>query len=325
MEAPSWRALREAALSGERITGCEKCYDEEEADIRSLRQKSIALHGTDTTVEIAQLDVNFSNHCNLKCRFCSAASSSSIAAEDRQHRGFRGKALLTSGFDPNATNLSALRQLEFLGGEPLLQQDAMIATLNRVLATHPDPASIEVSYTTNATFRPGEDLAQRLAAFPKRAVWFSIDAWGGLNDYIRGGSRFEDVVETLDWYFERFGREKGRWFVITAINAYNIHHLGSLAAYVAQRWPFVKHRHHFVYHPHWITAWSLPQVYRETLADEYEANNPCDINVADRLRLGAGGDFQSLITHTHELDRIRSERLQSVNAELASIIANQAP
>ncbi len=90
--APLLKQVRLAMLNGERPSGCDRCYREEDAGIQSRRQSeklSWAEHNIDLfrrhteedgTVQeqlfpLRYLDLRFGNKCNLKCRMCGPTES----------------------------------------------------------------------------------------------------------------------------------------------------------------------------------------------------------------------------------------------------------
>ena len=71
--------LRNKSLSGERIEGCKRCYEEQDSGKRSLRQRVNANKGTREynldDPKITYLELSISNDCNLACRMCSSRFS----------------------------------------------------------------------------------------------------------------------------------------------------------------------------------------------------------------------------------------------------------
>lgn len=302
--SPSLTSLREKMLAGERLPQCRKCYDEEDAGSRSLRQKSNDKLGTSPEVVLAHIDLAISNTCNLKCRFCSPIFSSSIATDLKRLGRHDGATIFKSGFDPNSVDLSALRVLEILGGEPLLEQETLCATLQAILDAHSDPQSVEIGITTNLTFRATPKLLDLLNRFKKTSIWFSIDAVGPLNDFIRRGSSFFRVVENLDHFVLRL--PNASFFVNTAVNVYNVHLLPDLVQFVREHNPRLKHRLHFVHDPSWMAAWVLPDFERHALADAYETSGETILHpVAKQLRVRTG-DFDTFLANTENDDVLAS-------------------
>jgi MoaA/NifB/PqqE/SkfB family radical SAM enzyme/SAM-dependent methyltransferase len=147
------------------------------------------------------------NVCNLKCRSCNAASSSRVAA-DRVQVAWSGEApAVGRNGTPWFKQIDKLAEmiagaghetamLSLIGGEPFLIEQTWLL-LEELVARGVAP-SIYVGLLTNGQQRSAriESLAPSFRGF---SVSVSIDGYGKLNDYLRHGSNWLNLVDTLAW------------------------------------------------------------------------------------------------------------------------------
>ena len=145
------------------------------------------------------LDIR-TNLCNLKCRMCSAGSSSAIYSENIQNDvpvpalgpNAREEHKLSFGDD----DLRRVKHLIWAGGEPF-----MSATHWSIMESLVRLGNVDLSiwYNSNFTF-PGNTYARAEQLLPKFSgvkIGASIDAIGEDFDYLRDGASFEAVVGNI--------------------------------------------------------------------------------------------------------------------------------
>ena len=180
--------LRSDSLNGIYQPGCEKCYYEERHGKESLRQRFNAEYSTDK-VELKFLEIGFDNICNLACDGCWEEWSSTWA-NIKNHTSKKINVITTAEFK----NLpETIDKVLFLGGEPL-----MTNRHSRFLQTLDSPENISVIYYTNGTFLLKEQDIVLLKKFKKVLINVSIDGVGELNDQIRKGSSWVDILNFLE-------------------------------------------------------------------------------------------------------------------------------
>jgi MoaA/NifB/PqqE/SkfB family radical SAM enzyme len=243
---PHMRELREAALSGARVQGCETCYEIEKAGGKSARTASLELAGDPTSVlanakasvsvaHPTSIMLEFGNICNLRCRMCRPTSSSRIAS-DPVHREFLFKNYPAYQLQYELATALKLKQrwhmdrefcdsglpemlmqaneLKIVGGEPLLNEAFL--TLCKALIRRGRARNINICITTNGTLL-SDDWVSILRSFRHVMLNVSIDGVGKLNDYIRDGSCWADVDACV-----RAAKAAGFAVqIISALQAYN--------------------------------------------------------------------------------------------------------
>lgn len=208
LDIPAYNELRKASTAGEWISGCEKCYWEEELGHKSLREEFNEVYNADS-VGLEYLEIGLDNLCNLTCDGCNSEFSTSWIAKEKR---LLGKANSSFQSIENIQNLpSSLKKILFLGGEPLITDKHL-----DVLNLHPNPRDCTVIYNTNATFIPTKKCLEIWESFRQVHFIVSIDGVGKVNEQVRSGTKWNDVLNFLD-----FCVDKGFNFEFNTVLHYN--------------------------------------------------------------------------------------------------------
>jgi sulfatase maturation enzyme AslB (radical SAM superfamily) len=166
-----------------------KCMYEEDNGKKSLREKFNETYDMET-IGLEYLEVGLDNICNLTCDGCWAEFSSSWS--EKQFPDKPKSFHIRSGKDIEVLP-DTLNKILFLGGEPL-----MTTRHYKILQKIKTPENVEVTYNTNATFMLSEQHISLLNTFKKVHFIVSIDAYGELNDKVRSGSKWSQILEFID-------------------------------------------------------------------------------------------------------------------------------
>jgi len=187
LHSDTYAKLRETDVST--LSACAKCMYEEDNGKKSLREKFNETYDMET-IGLEYLEVGLDNICNLTCDGCWAEFSSSWS--EKQFPDKPKSFHIRSGKDieqlPNTLN-----KILFLGGEPL-----MTTRHYKILQKIKTPENVEVTYNTNATFMLSEQQISLLNTFKKVHFIVSIDAYGELNDKVRSGSKWNDILKFIE-------------------------------------------------------------------------------------------------------------------------------
>lgn len=172
--------------------------------------------GIHTHVTPVELEVFINNICNMKCIYCRAEYSSTLASEDKKFGYELNSAGLTSqlsdeNFMPQFVEWYKehghnLQRLNILGGEPLYQKE--FYKLLDVIEQYPNP-QLELVVTTNL-MAPAVWLdrwrKQSMDILKKRCVkridmQCSIDGLGTAAEYVRSGLDSEQWVKNFESFF----------------------------------------------------------------------------------------------------------------------------
>lgn len=216
--------IRQKMLAGEQLPECQKCWRDESNRGYSMRHtmlKNMSLEeiSNNQNFELRYLEIFFSNLCNLSCRMCDITQSSQWAnlynnafvpnkiqdtdVVPEEFLNLQGKAKTKPmSFDKNLLDnidLSNLKQVKILGGEPMMTPDHLVF-LQRLMSESKDPSKIKLIYHTNGTKRPPKQVIEYWKQIEQIELVFSIDGFGKTNEYQRVGSNWLDIVNNIKWY-----------------------------------------------------------------------------------------------------------------------------
>lgn len=174
---------------------CTKCMIQESKGLESQRTKP-EQYGPG----ISHLDLRFGNSCNLACVMCFPGSSSTLDVEHRKllsmgidspwgDKIYNNTNWYTDELADTFSNLKDLREVYLTGGEPM-----MVRNLCKFLSKL--DSSVRVRFNTNGTILNPQVLTE-LKRFEHVSMTYSIDGIGKVNDYIRWGSRWEDIERNV--------------------------------------------------------------------------------------------------------------------------------
>lgn len=219
LHSVEYEELRRASSAGERISGCEKCYYEEENGKPSLRETFNAKYDTET-VELKYLELGLDNICNLTCDGCFGEFSSEWSKIENPDKPSSYHIRSTKDFDsvPNTVD-----KILFLGGEPLMTKRHY-----RVLQQIQDKENVSVTYNTNGMFLLDDDTVKLLKEFKNVSFIVSIDAFGELNEKVRKGSKWSTIIS----FIYQIKKLKFCLSVNSVLHLNNWHGFGQLAEFI---------------------------------------------------------------------------------------------
>ena len=214
----SFNTLRRNMLDGVETDVCNYCYQAESHGGESFRtSKNSMLDQMISMDEIKQMtnpdgsvndfkmrywDVRFSNVCNLACRMCGPDYSHTLAKE--YEIKFNGSYVVNAHDTDNFEEMIAkygpldeLYDIYFAGGEVMFQKEhwQMLDHLVKIGKT-----DVMLMYNTNLTKLDydGFKLLDYIPKFKDVTFTVSLDGTGDLLEYIRWGSRWDEIVKNLD-------------------------------------------------------------------------------------------------------------------------------
>jgi len=200
--------LREKMLRGERIEGCSKCYEEEDANKRaSLRQIHNNMNFLCDGINIDKprvtfMESAFSNLCDLQCVMCSPFFSTSWSKQDLSEISD-----LVDEFDKVTIDIESvldvipdLIYMKFTGGEPLLINEYYKIIEER--SKHPGFEDCVMNYSSNLMHFPSNRLIELWKKVKRVEVATSFDGVGKVIEYVRYPSKWDVVEKNLIKYIE---------------------------------------------------------------------------------------------------------------------------
>ena len=221
--------------------GCEHCKSTEDAGGHSDRINHLNMQGVYAPIELeknlnavdvtpTQLEIYFSNTCNLKCIYCNSLFSSTIDNENRIHGEFCSgpvKKFSNNVWIPGKTdvhpdmellniklfewlesNIKSLRKIIILGGEPFLQKETekLIQFLENGL--NPQLDLVIFSNLTVDTNRVQNWLSRLWQLVEKNKlnnlqVVGSLDCWGPQAEYVRNGLDLKKYTSNFEFMLDQ--------------------------------------------------------------------------------------------------------------------------
>lgn len=247
LKSQEWKDLRKSHLAQKSPHACRACNSREKLLGKSRRIWFEERFGSDIeslwsenpTGQFAQIDLNLSNRCNLKCRMCGSWGSHQWIKEEKRLNTFpqflresnpellREFELSKEQIDQLIPHLSHAKRIDFKGGEPFLatHHDYVLERLIE-LGRHRD---LTLHYTTNGTFIRKE-LIDLLSQFRRVELVFSVEGTDPLYSYIRGGRFGSQTVEKNIRSYDEMPNVRISFNV--AIQIYNLLNLRDLWSYL---------------------------------------------------------------------------------------------
>jgi molybdenum cofactor biosynthesis enzyme MoaA len=242
--------VRSNLTAGHALSECHRCWHNESLGLASARTISNNTvtnnrgHELDRTWVHAYItkkqdhahdhliaaDVKLTNTCNFACAMCNPADSSKVYAawsSSQQHPVIqlhldRNPDYLdqvrTHFVDKNNHSLLAEllatgpRHIKLLGGEPLLDQQAM-----SMLTQYPGADTTRLSFVTNGSV----DLLKTSAALGRyQNVHYtvSLEGVGAVQDYLRRGSNWQQISNNIDQFLEHHAANINIHVTLQALN-----------------------------------------------------------------------------------------------------------
>ena len=208
------RQLRLNMLQNKKSPECRRCYELEENGMWTLRNSSnenfkhhqskveeTSDDGSAGDVNMAYMDIRFSNLCNLKCRSCGPQFSSSWFEDHKATHGDPGhpKILqvrddMLSFMDELDPLLESVERVYWAGGEPLITKEHY-DILDKWIAM--GKRGVKMDYTTNFTqmFYKRKTAFEYWNSFEHVRVAASLDANHARGEYLRKNMDWTQVVQ----------------------------------------------------------------------------------------------------------------------------------
>jgi hypothetical protein len=247
-----WNKARSLTLENNSISGCHKCYLEEDHNSDevaiSMRLGSSILYNDGylhkkpgyEKPKVEFLEVGFGNYCNLACLTCNSTLSTTWHDDEVKLNAVADKPLQrlifpkldNIKFEPNAETLETLRLIKFTGGEPMINPE-FIKFID-LICEKGTPENISLEIYTNCSYIPSQKLLTNLTRFKDVQLNLSIDAYGEVNDYIRYGSTWQstskqNVFDSLN-YWLNIGKNNDNFHIMmsTTLSILNVFEIPKL-------------------------------------------------------------------------------------------------
>lgn len=208
--------IRHDLLNNVKSIDCAKCWRAEANGKQSRRLQQNMLADTlydlsiDNIQTICEQDgynptiyqITTSNVCNGACIMCGPLASSKWQSLVKDFN--------KQEIDKVDINFDAAKYVEFIGGEPLLEQKniEILKKLN---------TNCVISFVTNGSIDIKQDLLDLLSKFNKLIICLSIDGIGNVYEYHRWPLKWSKLLENLS-KFKRIGCDLSVSYTLTNVN-----------------------------------------------------------------------------------------------------------
>jgi hypothetical protein len=317
---PSLENLRQKFLNGEKPTECNRCWDEENAGVQSLRLRTLDTY-PDAYQELVKTNkwqdgpleivIKTSNVCNLACRSCAGWDSSYYWPEGK----FYQKTYQTTEFSKISgtikqsnhfmqarpkmyhpadlwtnTDLANVLKINFFGGEPLLDKEHP-KILERLVETRRSHL-VTLFYSTNCQQKASKRLVKLWSKFKKIEIFFSIDGINEQFSYLRWPGSWGKTQTNVDWFLELPKQYPEVEWYFQGSQCVSILNIASY--WHTTNW--LKNKLGNVYfnivdHPNYLKMTNLPESAKEKLQDQipdkhirqYLLNEPTDFTALKQM------------------------------------------
>lgn len=281
-ESNHWKDLRERMLNGIQSNGCISCYQDENNGLLSMRKESLQkfIPIENVPKKIEQLEVSFSNLCNLACAHCSNYYSTKWYSEDAKHGRIKNIGIVKNNFTFEHWDLSNLYELKIIGGEPFMEQPKFIEFLKNL-----ELKNVSIQICTNGTIMPNTQLKSLIEQCKNVYLCISLDGLYSTNDWYRWPSKFIDVVSNMKLYEEIWGQYTNVDFVVHhVVNAINIFELKDFVDYMEINFPKWRIEWDWIRWPRWQQLSVFPHAIKKNLLNALRNYNDNYVNKNELLR-----------------------------------------
>jgi hypothetical protein len=201
VSSPTLSYFRDQFNQGNKPPECKRCWTAEESGHKSRRQSAIEffnLPEVDTTVQLESIDHSATWACNMACIMCSPINSSLWAKEvgykpkdlDKIGRRFQNDNNII-----NKLNVSRVKKIHYNGGEPFLNNHQL--DLLKILEQTNVLNNLFISYNTNGSIFPDQEIIEYWKKARLVKLFFSIDAVGSAFEYIRWPGKWQEISNNI--------------------------------------------------------------------------------------------------------------------------------
>lgn len=325
---PFLEDIRNKMKNNEPVEGCSRCYEDEEKKGKSTRMyfmekgKDFGLDIGNTEPSLVYLDLALSNTCNNKCRMCGPELSTSWYSDAKALGMKIPKGIIEQNVVLSSYDLSKLRAIKLIGGEPLMDEDKFIDVLKRC-----DRKQLSIMLTTNTTLTPSPELYELLSECKQVRINLSIDAYGTLNDFLRKGSKWQKTVENLHWFYNNFTEklDKNSVGLHSVVSIYNANQIDLLYKFIKENFPKMNIDYVLADGPDWMLPRHLPEPAKDMIRGKIDIwKQQLNISLFSVMldELNKAGDINKFVKQDTALNNLRSEHWKDSNLELYEMVKN---
>jgi hypothetical protein len=252
--------LRQSLAAGNKIAECNECWQKESSGQLSLRKtinNTVTGNRGDRLNKswinayfknkkdylsnlICSIDIKLTNLCNYSCVMCNPQDSTQIMSKwimQKDHPGLQNRLQENTNWQNDSQNLvnskhryNLLSQainhrpqhLKILGGEPLIDEEMF-----KILSSIPteQKQNINLLFVTNGSVSLSH-VQNKLSDWKNIYFVVSLDGIGAVQDYIRHGSRWQEIKNNIIHYLSH--QPGNRLWVNYTVQSLTLYHLPEL-------------------------------------------------------------------------------------------------
>jgi len=325
---PELEQLKQELDQGLKPKGCQRCWDDEASGILSKRQIDwkYLFNEQEPQGSYKYVSMTFGNTCNLACRTCSSyASSGWIKEEQRLKEEFNQIVIYdhndffkSKQYKQDIDRIS--KEIEFIliaGGEPWVSNKEEHENFIDKLLPRAD--QISLSYTTNATKLPSDQMWDKFKQFKEVKFHLSIDGTGSVYEYLRYPGKWEEVLDNIKFYQEKAKQFNIKCNIGHTVSILNVWYVPEFIDWCLTQ-GFEKPYIGMVSYPEFYDISILPKHIKDTISAKLTRHNLNDIVLYMNRKVSNDEQYAMFIQATDKIDQSRSQKLEDSLLELNRIL-----
>ena len=318
--------LRNKSINGERITGCARCYQEEDNGKKSLRQRlndnfMFSIGNADLeNPKIEFLELAISNDCNLMCRMCDSRYSWKLYDEEVEYyqKNPAHEKKTRSNIDCAYDILHDLKYIKFTGGEPLIIKEHWELLETAIEKGY--AKNITLNYSTNCTVWPKQRIVDIWKKFKKVELAVSLDSIDkNENEYQRHLTNHEQAIKNILKYADLSKTEINMQLIARpTVSIMNVYTIPETVEWLEENNISANPSH--VTYPDWQSVTVLPEKDKMLIKEKYEnfdyscekTKTHCMYIVNYMMSKDDSSLLNKFIDHTSFLDKKRNQSFKNI-------------
>jgi MoaA/NifB/PqqE/SkfB family radical SAM enzyme len=272
VNSPVLRSIKQNILDNRQDPNCTNCIRQEQMSSTSERgwyddisaRQTITINDI-TTQHLQNLDIRWSNTCNLSCTYCGPDASSQWASMRKIPFGrLDYTQTMSSILKLIDENKNTLKNLGLLGGEPLLQKENDL--LLDVIADH-----VHINVITNLSVPLDNNRIFNKLLEKRNVMWdISFDTIEDKFEYVRHGASWDNQVKNIRYLQKSIQNKPGHKIGVASVySIYNALELSNVHDYF-KRNNLPTMRWNELHHPSMLAVSNLPGKFRMRAIEELQ-------------------------------------------------------
>jgi hypothetical protein len=344
--------IRNNLDNGIRDDACTRCWQEENAGRKSKRlrdneryEHELRWNSLKPYKGLAKFELNLGNNCNIKCRTCGPAISSTWMKEtydldysqkitfkqfSQEYKKFHQQFDEDSSFWPDLeNNLENIKQFDFYGGEPFLSKKMW--DILRICIEKGYSKDIELHYNTNGTNWP-VIINELWPNFKSINLSFSIDGVRDQFEYMRFPAKWDDVCANMinaKEYHNKYGNMSKSWCI--TLSTINIYYVPEILTEYYSNWEDFGGYLNLVHGPIHYNISKLPNELKDPIIEKLKTmpkgNESIDLQLEGIVGFIKNGNYNEKIWNNFKNlikkhDSYRNQNFYETFKEYATLVGN---